>query len=324
MVKNSSRIIKRKTVSHGELFFRCEWKFFKTNFGPSLSSDRSCEADSTVGVGRRVKLKLHLFILQTIVFCLAFRATAQESVKINNPHHQGLLSSLNLGFRYSSVLENRGAILYRDFQIDPIVAAFFLDDRLEFLGDSIGYRDFVLKDRIRLRTRLVSITDKPLFPAYDSIRLGRPSRADTYEWSNQIEIFLPGYNENYKAEIDLSFAKDLFVHYGNYLNLQTKFKLFEFRIPNAKIKVEPNFFSSIGWGDSAHNQYFYGPSANSAGLNNISYGFWFAFPEEADRFYPIIKFEHFQVLDEYRNAEFSNNNSEGWLFSFIATYGVFE
>lgn len=252
------------------------------------------------------------------------QAISKNDIVSKDPHHKGTISSLNLGFRYSSVLQNRGVLLYRDFQLDPVVAVFLFDDRLEFLGDSIGYRDFVFNDQVRLRSRLLSITDKPLFPAYESIWSGMPSRTDTYEWSNRAEFFLPGYNESYFAEVDLGFAKDLSAHHGYYLDLQAKVKLFEFRIPRSEIKIEPNFYTSIGWGDAAHNQYFYGPSASASGFNNLSYGLWFAFIEEADRFYPIVQITHFQVLGGNKNAEFAINKNEGWLFSFIATYGVLE
>lgn len=267
-----------------------------------------------------MNLFFHLtFMLLTVICLKSFPVLANQS-----PHHQGLLSSLNLGIRFSSVFENRGVILYKDFQVDPVLAVFFLDDRVEFLGDSIGYRDFIYQDRVRLRTRLVSLTDQPLFPDYESIRSNFVHRPDTYEWSNRVEFFLPGYIEKYLAEIDLSWAKDLSVHHGNYVDLQTKIKLFDFRLPFAETKIEPNLFASVGWGDTNHNQYFYGPSANGNGLNNLSYGLWMAFPEEADRFYPIVQIKHFQVLGDHANAEYAKNNSEGWLFSFIATYGVLE
>lgn len=244
------------------------------------------------------------------------------STQARSPHHKGFLSSLNLGIRYSSVLEKRGVILYRDFQIDPVLGLFFLDDRVEFVGDSLGFRDFVIEDRLRLRTRLVSISDQPLFPKNQSVHENDPSRPDTYEWSTSAELFLPGYNSNYKSEIDLEFSKDIATHHGHYVDLQAKLKLFAARLPLLGSLIEPNLFASAGVGDLAHNQYFYGPSA-SAGLNNDAYGLWFAFPEEADRYYPVVQIRHFEVL-ETRNAEFARGRNEGWLFSFIATNGFLE
>jgi hypothetical protein len=256
------------------------------------------------------------------ILSLMLLVPAISTATIRDSHHRGLLSSLNLGFRYSSLLENRGIIFYQDFQIDPVLGLFLFDDRVEFLGDSIGYRDFIVKDMLRLRSRFVSISDKPLFPNYDSVRMSTPRRADTYEWSSRAELFLPGYNDHYRAEIDFEYAKDISVHHGNYLNLQTKVKICDFRVSGTMI--EPNTFAALGWGDLFHNQYFYGPSAENSGFNNLIYGLWFVFPEEADRNYPIIQVTHFQVLGDYKNAEYAKNRSDGWLFSFIATYGVLD
>ena len=238
------------------------------------------------------------------------------------PHHLGVLSSLNIGVRYSSLLQNRGLIFYDDFQIDPVVGVFFLDDKIEFLGDSIGYRDFIYADKVRLRTKLASLTDKPLYPAYDAHKISS-GRKDTKEWVNQLEFFLPGYNENYQAEIDLSWAKDIAVHYGSYFELQSKIKLFDFKLPRADLLIEPNLYFSMGWGDERHNKYLYGPSANKSEITNFSYGVWFAFPDEADRFYPIVQVKHFSLVGKAKSAEYLQDTS-GVLISFIATYGVLE
>lgn len=239
------------------------------------------------------------------------------------PHHKGLISSLNLGIRYSSLLENRGIIFYRDFQVDPVLGLFFFDDRLEFLGDSIGYRDFIAGKWLRGRTRLVSLTDKPLFPAHNSIKSGAPQRPDTYEWENSLEVFFGGYGKHYISELDLRYAKDISATYGNYLESQVKVKVAEFRMPGIGVKVEPNLFGLVGWGDDRHNSYLYGPGANE-GFNNIAYGLLLAFPEEADRYYPIVQIRRFETIGRARGGAYSQGRDEGWLFSFIATYGFLE
>ena len=259
-----------------------------------------------------------------LVLGLTCFAQAQSAESTSEVHHLGLLSSVNLGIRYSSVLQNRGVILYSGYQIDPILAIFGFDDRLEFLGDSIGYRTWLVKDRWRLRGRVVSISDQALFPSSDSIRANFVHRPDSYELETSSELFLGNYNEDYFTEIDFRYAKDVSIHRGNYLEIQTKIKIFDFRLPKYNTKIEPNFFASLGYGDGAEHQYFYGPSASSAGLDNLIYGIWFAFPEQADRYYPIVAIRHFQVLGSNANAEYANGKNEGWLFSFIATFGVLE
>jgi len=265
--------------------------------------------------------------MKPIIIFLFFTLIASISahaVQYKDPHHKGVWSSLNVGTRFSSLIQNRGVIFYRDYQFDPVVGLFFFDDRLEYLGDSLGYRDFIAGDWLRLRSRFVAISDNPLFPVNKTIQDSGLNRKDTYEWTNTLEFFLPGYNSNYQTEIDLSYAKDISQTHGNYFELQAKHKLFYFEVPKAEIKIEPNIFGLVGWGDKDHNKYFYGESANTSGVNNIAYGLWFAFPEESDRFYPIIQIRRFQTLGEFRNAEFAKGRNEGFLLSFIATYGVLE
>lgn len=237
-------------------------------------------------------------------------------------HHKGTISSINLGTRFSSVLQKRGVIFYKDYQIDPILAVFLFDDRLEYLGDSVGFRDFIFEDKIRLRSRLVSISDNPLFPVNKQIYDNSPHRKDTYEWSSSVEIFMPGYNENYKSELDLTFAKDIGQHHGHYAEALLKVKVGSLNILGTEL--EPNLFSSIGWGDGLHNQYFYGRDVRKSGLNNWSKGLWVTLPHEADRFYPIIQLSHFEALGSFRNGNFSAMRGQGFLVSFIATLGLLD
>lgn len=255
---------------------------------------------------------------------LLFIFISSTSQAANKSQHKGLVSSLNLGVRYSSVYENRGIILYDDYQLDPVLGIFLLDDHIQFLGDSIGYHNFLISDWLRFRVRAVSITDKPLFPSSDQKKLLSVRREDTYELSTRLEFFLPGYNDEYKAEIDIGYAKDMSVHYGNYLDLQTKIKIMDFRMPFSDTKIEPQFYTTIGWGDRSHNKYFYGPSVDAANFNNFSYGLWFSFPDEADRNFPIIQIRHFEVLGDSRMGQYAKEHDQGWLISAIMTYGVLE
>ncbi len=213
-------------------------------------------------------------------------------------HNKGILSSINIGVRFASILEHRGTVNYHDFQIDPVLSFSMFDDRLQYLGDSLGYNDFVYGDRVRLRTRIVSISDKPFFPAHESVKNNFPDRKSTYEWASRIELFLPGYNDSYWGEFDLQYSKDVSQHLGNYWDLEGKVKLFQFRAPLIRYLIEPQFFVNVGWGDARHNKYFYGPSADQNGINNVSYGLWFSFPEDADRYFPVIQLSRFEVYGD--------------------------
>lgn len=239
------------------------------------------------------------------------------------PHNEGLLSSINLGVYYQSIVAKRGVIFYNDFDINPTIALFFFDDRLEFLGDSIGYRDFIIPDQLRLRTRLSYVNDDPLFPARQDLRNSFVDRENTFEIINSIEWFTPSYSKDYRAEIDLNWAWDIKEHHGHYLELLTKVKVSDFDFLNTTI--EPQVFASLGWGQKAHNQYFYGPSSDSDGINNLSYGLWLTLPQTADRFYPIVLLSHFEVLgDKNKQAAYAQENNQGYLISFIATLGLLD
>ncbi len=257
--------------------------------------------------------KFRTFFLLTHVFLLLSLSRSLQA----EAHHKGILSSVNLGARVSNLIHYRGVIFYNQVQIDPILAIFLVDDHLEYLGDSLGYRDFVVPEILRLRTRFQVISDAPLFPVNDALVQQNPNRKDTFEWNNSLEFFLPGYNSNYRAELDLIWAHDMQVHFGDYLEILLKVKLFDFTWWTL---IEPNIFASLGWGNKRHNSYFYGPDDEQTGINNFSVGLWFAFPNEADRFYPIFQIRHFETLWGHRNKEYSRGRGDGWLVSFIATF----
>lgn len=264
---------------------------------------------------------------------LALAALAPEVVRASDSpdaepiraHHKGLLSSVNLGTRFSSLLASRGLVLYGDFQFDPVVALFFFDDRVEFLGDSIGFRDFVAGRWLRLRGRFQSVSDDPLIPNNPAVRRGYPDREDSLEAQTYAEFFLPCYCSAYRAEIDVGLAQDLSAHKGRRVELQAKAKLLSARLPGANSLLEPNVFVKAGFGDGLHNRYFYGPEASDFGLTELTYGLWLALPEDADRYYPIVQIARFETMgDRNRNASLARNHDQGWLVSFIATVGVLE
>ena len=231
------------------------------------------------------------------------------------------ISSAHAGFRYSSLLMKKGVIFYRDFQVDPVITVFFLDDKLEFLGDSISYRDFIYADQIRFRTKLSSINDSPLIPAHKSIKNNYPNRDDTTEWTNTLEFFIPGYGDQYLAEIDLNYSIDLSEHEGHSWEIATKVKLFDFKMKNTTL--EPNLYLTYCGGDSKHNEYFYGTS-NKSGATNMSAGFWLNLPEKVDRYYPTVQLVYFTALDDFKNGTFSQGRSEGVLFSFISALKILD
>ncbi len=263
---------------------------------------------------KKITLLLFLFLITPFAHC------EDPSDTPKGPWAEGTISSINLGTRFSTLMHRRGVIFYKNYQFDPIVSVLFLDDKIEFVGDSLGYRDFVYKDKVRLRSRFVAISDDPLFPHDENIHEFSPQRKDTREWTNAVEIFLPGYNENYVSEINISLAKDIQAHSGYYAELLAKLKVYSFSA--IKMDFEINAFSSLGWGDEKHNAYIYGPDVRRSGFNNWMKGLWLTLPNRADRFYSIIQLAHFQALGPFQDGAFAEGRNDGFLFSLIMSYGL--
>ena len=228
------------------------------------------------------------------------------------PQNKGNLSSVYIGTNNSALKDFRGVITYNQIQIEPFIVLFFLDDHLQFLDDSISYNDFLLKDFLRLRTRIDYIYDTPIFPVNDDLLNKLPHRKNSFEWINSIELFFPSYS-NYLAELDLNFAKDINVTWGSYIELVFKIKLFEFKI--LKI-VEPNFFFSVGWGDSRNNSYWYGNDDKKSGFNNFSSGIILNLPEDYDRSFPFLGLYYFETIGEHKFKEYSTGRNKGWNLNF--------
>lgn len=256
--------------------------------------------------------------IAALVLALFPPAGAAESI------NKGTISGIFAGARFSSNSMRRGVSLYPDYQVDPFVIALFFDDRLEFLGDAVNYRDFVWGDTLRLRTRLARIDDDPGIPAHEGIKRNLPNRETSAEWVNSLEFFLPGYNESYVTELNISHSKDLMLNGGNYFEAVAKVKLLHFSLLGQII--EPNAVGTLGWGDANHNGYLYGLDSSGKardGLNNMSYGLWIAIPKKVDRWYPMIQLMRFETLGDFRDNQFARERSSGYVFSFMAALKVF-
>ena len=88
-------------------------------------------------------------------------------------------------------------------------------------------------------------------------------------------------------------------------------------------KVEPNLVLGIGIGDKAHNHYYYGPDDNATTFTDYAAGVWCAFPDDADRFFPIVQLMYFAVNQDHRDALYAKNHNSGYLASVIYTVRIF-
>lgn len=240
------------------------------------------------------------------------------------PLRKGVLSTASLGVTAANLMTHRGVVTYDDFQISPFLVLIFFDEKVEFLGNSLGFRDFIAGDYLRFRTRVHYISDTPFLPRNENIEDRGTNREDTYEWANGLELFLPGYNKNYVAELSLMHYKDIKVHRGEFIEAQAKVKLFDFRLPISKATLQPNFIYTTGWGDRRHNSYAYGPGDSANGPTYRSYGIWLAIPEVVDRYYPNMQLTYFETIGNHRNRTFSQGRDHGVMFSFIASFSVLD
>ena len=184
------------------------------------------------------------------------------------------IKDLSLGIHYASLKENRGVVSYDDFQIDPVIT-------FEFLNP-----DF--------------------FPNKHNIGNSFHHRQTSYEWSHRFEYYFNSYNEKYWAEIDLEYDKDTITHHGNYFTLESKLKLFTYKV------FEPNLFLGLGLGDKKNNNYYYGPDSTNFGLSDFRAGINLLIPKYVDRFYSVADIHYFSVLnDQNKNAVYAKTKHNG-------------
>lgn len=266
----------------------------------------------------------YISYMKKIFFAVLLMLSSLDALAEYQPSNKWKsVSGVKVGAKFFSIWESRGVIQYNDFQLAPAIAVFMFEDRFEFLTSSVSYRDFIYKDKIRLRTRFQAISDNPIFPKHDSIKDIYPDRENSWEWVNRAEFFIPGYNEDYISEFDFGIHKDLKAHHGLYYELTGKLKLFTFQNTLLRTSmVEPNLIVTVGYGDKRHNEYYYG-ALDSEGLNNLSYGVWFHFNDLSDRNNPVITVKHFEVLgDKNKNAILARDRNNGWAATFTYTHDL--
>lgn len=221
-------------------------------------------------------------------------------------------------------MTHRGVVTYADFQVSPFLVLIFFDEKVEFLGDSLGFRDFIAGDYLRFRTRVQYLSDTPSLPRNEIIERKGTNRDDTYEWANGLELFLPGYGKNYRTELSLTHYKDVKAHRGEFFEFQGKIKLFDFKTSLSKARLEPNFVYTTGIGDKRHNAYTYGTGGGAGGQTYHSYGLWLAIPEAVDRYYPNVQLTYFETSSSQSDGVFAKDRDKGVLFSFIASFSLLD
>ena len=152
----------------------------------------------------------------------------------------------------------------------------------------------------------MAINDQPFIITNKAIRQRYFHRDISYELSNRLEYYFPSNLNNFIGEIDLEYDHDTITHYGNYIAVDTKLKLFKYKF------LEPNMYISLGAGDNKHNNYYYGPASNNFGLSTFAAGIKLLAPEYLDRFFAVADIHYFKVLGhENKEALYAKNNISG-------------
>lgn len=250
-------------------------------------------------------MRFFSFIITLLVFCTNSRAI--------DPIYE-----ISFGIHYQSLKEHQGVIFYRDFQLDPDLNFKIFNDNFEFVGDSLNYSRFLVSDKVKLRSKIVEISDRPFFPNNKSISSAGAHRKNSLEWVNRIELNYPNYSTTYLGQIAFEIDHDLFTHHGYYFLFESKIKLFKYQM------IEPDFFMSMGLGDLKNNTYYFGPSAKDMSINNFEIGINILVPEEVDRYYSLAQIHYFEVInDKNKNAEYAKKNNHGLQLTFTIVKNIY-
>ena len=146
-----------------------------------------------------------------------------------------------------------------------------------------------------------------------------PNRPIATEVFSRLEILLPNYLQ-YKAELDFRFSHSIQGFIGNYLELGSRIKLFEFELPSLP-PIEIDFISTLGVGDDNYNKYFYGPDSSTSTTNNrtgfYEVGLIGTLPTSIDRYYPGLQIKYFEVIGPNKNAMYiKDGKNRGIYFTF--------
>jgi len=205
--------------------------------------------------------------------------------------YDGKLFSLALGAKASTGTVVRGARTYDGLQLSPVFYLGFFDERVQIFGTSLELNDFIWSDKLRARTKIGLLSDKP-FLKFDGPTDIRASRPSSLEWTSRLELFLPSFEQTW-FQLDLVFAHELKEHKGNYVELVGKLTLARLWLEKKLPLVEPQLFMAVGYGDKAHNSLWYGRP--SGGSTHAEYGFSVVSPARIDRHYPIFRFYRYDV-----------------------------
>ncbi|MAZ49804.1 MAG: hypothetical protein CME65_14675 [Halobacteriovoraceae bacterium] len=220
------------------------------------------------------------------------------------------------GIQYRSLLYKRGIITYEGFQATPIYSVNYENSSFLLAGSSLFYkRGFNRNWSFRTRLNIDSTEDNPLYITEEKEE-ERVRRDETSEWDSYFE-YLTERGHYFRFQ----FSQDLQAHNGSYIELRGRIALADYlKKGQAQPLIQPAVFAALGAGSKEHNEYFYG--SDSAGLNNIEYGFLITSPKVIDVFWPTLKITRFEILGEDNRAGNLVQEKDGFSFEALMAFRV--
>jgi len=203
--------------------------------------------------------------------------------------------------KLDSNLNRRGATLYSGIQISPIFYLGLFDEHVRWLGTNVSLVSSPIKEIFRVQTKVAYVRDQPLFVVASDSKNFRHNRPDTWEWTTTLQLRFPNFRKQTYA-LDLSYAKDIDAHRGDYLEISGRLTLAGLIPTDTGYAFQPQLFASLGFGGSRHNEYQYGSGAVGTDPNNLRIGLYIISTARVDSDFPLVSFYYYRVLG-------SNNRS---------------
>lgn len=234
--------------------------------------------------------------------------------------YDGKIISGAIGAKVSSGVVRRGALTYPSPQASPVLYLGFFDERIQFFFNSLEVLDFLGTDRLRGRMKIGLLGDDP------TLRLGgaadvRSSRPTALEWTTRLEFFYPNFAAPW-VQCDLMYGRDFKEYQGHYLEGTLRVTLGRFFLEKEKPLVEPQLFATAGFGDAAHNRFWYG-AGTSPGFTHVEYGVMIAAPARIDRHFPVLRLYRYDLLGPQASPGGLVQQSGGFMAEATVAFGLF-
>lgn len=261
-----------------------------------------------------MKSLIHFIFLVILTLGLTLATTPSQASTERDSSSEPLYS-ISAGAKFRSNLYARGATLYDSWQLTPIIYAGFFNHRIQFLVNSLEFRDWV-SDQLRLRTKINQLGDNPLYETGGLAKAPSLDRKNTWEWTSTAEIFLLE-----QGELNIIYAKDLAAHNGDYLEFTLRAYPLNLNPFTDLPLLRPEFLIQLGWGSGNHNAYFYGSNANSSGWNHLAYGIQLTSPARIETIYPVLQFFRYEILgNQNRSGNLVREKQAGYQFNLTVAF----